>query len=209
MKYIPTKVMPSRPFRCRSHENTFCLGAYLSVPAKKAFFKQDKWMILLTPRTRQYSFFGFLLCVLTVLAPWLYLTMNQDLALFRKGEKQFFSGNYEKAAQYFIASIQRGVPTPKALNLLGDSYLSMGKSDQALEVFLDIRSMAPHDLNAMVKLAQVYFINRQAQTALSLLEEVLEQRPDHKIAMLWKARILAGKGDFDQAITIYTQILGE
>lgn len=144
-----------------------------------------------------------------LLIPWLYLTLNHELVLFRKGENSFFSGDYEKAARFFIQSIHVGGATPKKLNLLGDSYLAMDKFVEALDIFLKLRTTVPEDLNAMVKLAQAHTLNHQTQNALLLLEEVLEKKPDHKIAMLWQARILTGEGDFDRAINIYYQLLGE
>lgn len=163
----------------------------------------------MNPRIHQYFLYGFILCILMVSIPWLYVTLNQDIVWFRKGEKSFFAGEYEKAAGFFIRSVQVGQPAPKTLNLLGDSYLAMDKFPEALDAFSKLRSMVPGDLNAMVKLAQVLALNREPQKALLLLEEVLEKKPDHKIAMLWLARILTGKGDFDRAIDIYYQLLGE
>lgn len=137
------------------------------------------------------------------------MMVNQDIVKYRQAEKSFLKQDYHQAAQQMASSITAGGADSAKLNLLGDIYMALEKYDRALLAYADLSSMVPEDLNVLIKLADAYSLAGQTDMALEFMAKVLEQRPEFRTALLWKARILSRDQRFSQAIDLYYQALGD
>lgn len=163
----------------------------------------------LSPRTRQYILYALSICTLLAVVPWWYLKNNQEYLLYRQGDYFYSQEDFENAARYYSLAFEKGVNKPQLLNRLGDTYLALQEFGRALEVFLEMKAVMPENLSVKVKLAHVYSLNDMTDRALSTINQVLDIEPNQDTVLLWKARILAQDGQFQEAIEIYHDVLGK
>lgn len=163
----------------------------------------------MSPKIRQYLLYALSIFILLVLTPWWYMRINEEYVFYRRADNYYLDQDFEKAANNYYLAFQKGLNDPRLLNRLGDSYLALQDFDRALEIFLEMKSLMPENLSVQVKLAQAYALNNLGSKALDIISRVVDKRPDWKIALLWKARILSQNGQFKEAIEIYRQILDE
>lgn len=163
--------------------------------------------MIFSPKFRQYTLYFAAVLVLSVSVPLIYIQVNEDIVLFRKGEEKFLGGEFEDAADYFQASLDHGNRGLTVLTRLGDSYLALGRFEDALAVYETAGKIVPDNPYLFLKLAHVLSINGETAMALETVDDVLKDFPDWDQAKLIQARILAQDGRFQEAIDIYYQVL--
>ena len=134
---------------------------------------------------------------------------NEEYVFYRQGDYYYSRDNFQKAAQHYSMALEKGLSHPELLARLGDSCLAMHEFNRALDAFLEMKAMMPDNMSVRIKLAHAYSLNGMTDKALETVNRVLEMHPDWKTALVWKARILALEGHFQEAIAIYYDVLGE
>ena len=164
---------------------------------------------LFSAKTRQYTGFALMLLFLMLVTPWAYMHFNQEEVSWRKGQQAFAQGDYEQAAKYYSRALKKGKVNYMLLDRLGDSSLATDRPEQARQAFQALHQRYPDDERALLKLARAYWSISNAGQALDVVDQALELKSDWKNALFLRAQILAGKGNFEEAINIYYRILGE
>jgi tetratricopeptide (TPR) repeat protein len=87
---------------------------------------------------------------------------------------------------------------------LGHSYYSLGDYAKARAHYERLLAAMPEEMGPSVEalrgLALCHMRQGDPETALKLLDQVLELRPDHAEAHVFRARILLGEGRLDEAL---------
>jgi len=77
----------------------------------------------------------------------------------------------------------------------------------ATTLYADLLRLEPEDIQARMRLAEVFHQNSWNESALALLEEVFQRDPNHTPAHLLRAKIRRDEGDSDLAVEDYRQVL--
>jgi tetratricopeptide (TPR) repeat protein len=88
----------------------------------------------------------------------------------------------EHAYEYLQKALAARPTYPEALNNLGILYLRTRRPEEAIRSFEECMRVAPSYDQAYLNLARVYAIEGDRQKAKSVLEQLLQQHPDHRQA---------------------------
>lgn len=102
--------------------------------------------------------------------PNFYFTMGRILG--RQKEKQ------PEAIEYYNAAISLQPDFKDALNNLGTMYLSLGKLDEASDIFKRLLEKDPNDFNASSNYASILFQKKKFQEAYEWYDRSLKLKPD-------------------------------
>lgn len=158
---------------------------------------------------KQFIFYALLLICLIVTLPFIYLHFHQDVVLFRKAQNALKQEDYDKAIDHFIQAQKAGLNSINLLQDIGQSYMNMGRFDLAEDIYKELISKSPQDVNFKYQLAIIFFVRKKYDQALRLVKGLQNNVEPIKQVMFLKARILTAMGLFDLAISTYKQILGE
>ena len=87
-----------------------------------------------------------------------------------------------KAYEYLQRALQARPVYPEAVNNLGVLYLVTQRRDEAVASFDQCIHVAPAFDQAYLNLARVYALEGARDKARTIVLELLQQHPDHKLA---------------------------
>ncbi|HMB30808.1 MAG TPA: tetratricopeptide repeat protein [Desulfohalobiaceae bacterium] len=162
-----------------------------------------------TIKSRQYTVYFVVLFLCACSSFFGYHYFESEFVYFRKVENALTSGNNTLALKYFNQA-QQAVLHSRRLGLqLGNLFLANNQFKKAEKIFQSLLISRPKNISIRYKLALVMNINGRHNQALKLVNQLLKVKPGSHQVLFLKAKILTSLGDFDQAILIYREILGE
>lgn len=113
----------------------------------------------------------------------------------------------QQRADEAIDLLQRSLrsdPSHRASLLnLGHALVDQLRADEAQHVFADGLAHHPNDPDFLTGLATVAFTNRDYAAALSQLDAIVAQHPDHPLAQMFRGLTLRELRRYDEAITCF------
>lgn len=103
-------------------------------------------------------------------------------------------------------SVAAGALLDQAFRLLGDFYLKTRGIDAARIFIEEELAEAPNELTLRIMLAKIYYYSEEIHTALSMLEEILEDSPQALEAAELRASLLLDLKRWDEALEAFSQI---
>jgi tetratricopeptide (TPR) repeat protein len=132
-------------------------------------------------------------------------------------EKSQTLGDPNSLAKISLAEITKAAAAPampyngndihidpaEGLNHKGEVFAHYGMNERALGIFSMVIKMSPNHLMAKLNMAASYYNNQEYIKAISILERVLLQQPNHEHQLAHRillARAYTQQGDFEPAI---------
>ena len=106
-------------------------------------------------------------------------SQKKKMAHFTKGNSYYNSEEYKKAELEFKNAIKIDSNFSKAYLKLGDTMMKTGRVHEAFEAYLRAEKLEPENTEALINLAEFYFLGKDEKTALEKIEKIL--RLDKKI----------------------------
>lgn len=98
----------------------------------------------------------------------------------------------------------RNDPSHRSSRLnLGHALVDQLRTDEAQRVFTDGLTYYPNDPDILAGLATVAYTNRDYAVALSQLDAILAQHPDHLLAQMFRGLTLRELRRYDEAVTCF------
>ncbi len=138
-----------------------------------------------------------------------YHIFQADRVLFRRGERSFAGGDFQKAADYYAAALAGGLKSPALLSNLTEAYFALGEKRKASTVLNEFISEYPDESDALFRLGSWYLREGSFDEAADIYRHILRRLPENAAARLYLARALTWAGQPDQAIREYRILLGE
>ena len=135
----------------------------------------------------------FLVIVLDVLCVW-----AQDISELLSQAQDFYEqGNYQAAILKYTAVISKDPNNKQAIMELGDSFLAMGDTSEAVSFFKKAIDLYPNDLEGYRRLAYFYFYSNKFQESFDVLRKAyLKNQENPKAKALYAVGYLIyGKED--------------
>ncbi len=164
-------------------------------------------MSAISPKLRQYMIYGTLAFSLLLVVPTAYQILQRPKIQLFHANQLFQNGHFEEATEWYRLVLSSGLETPTVLNRLADAYLARREFALAIPIYTRLIQLDPNDLKTMLKLAELYVLQQNTARAIGLIENVLQRRPDWRLARVAHARVLTIAGRFDEAIADYCLIL--
>ncbi|MBQ9244961.1 tetratricopeptide repeat protein [bacterium] len=119
----------------------------------------------------------------------------------------FKAGEYEKAADAFILSLENDKNNPNILNNIGLCYSKLAKDDLAIEYFIKTLSFNSKSVQTYINLADVYFRNKRIIDAINLLENGVTLMPQEIALKHYLSRFYLEDCRYDLAMEQLFEIL--
>ena len=156
---------------------------------------------------RQYLIYGTLAFSLLLAVPIAYQILQRPKIQLFYADQLFQNGHFEEATEWYKLALSSGLETPTILNRLADAYLARREFDLAIPIYTRLIQLDSNDLKIMLKLAELHVLQQNTAQAIGLIDNVLQRRPDWRLARVAHARVLTIAGRFDEAIVDYCLIL--
>lgn len=111
----------------------------------------------------------------------------------------YYLGEPELAMQYLESAEKIEKTNSRILNLKGMIYLSLGQTENALNLFNEILKTYPNDVSAHFGLAEIQLAEGRFSGAKKEYEEALKRQGDNKKALLSLSLLCAYTNDFASA----------
>ena len=133
-------------------------------------------------------------------------------ALLVRADLEYNAGNYP-AAVIDLRNILHADPDWKeALRLLAETLLRQKRYDLAIDTLKRLADVAPSDIKARIRLAQMMQLNGEGKKAVTLITQVIKQAPENPVAWESAARLAIDNHEWllaDQAIVALDKIDGQ
>lgn len=116
--------------------------------------------------------------------------------------------NYSKALTYLNSAIALNPSNPALYNLQGEIFAFQGNEAAAINAFKKSIAAKPEFLRSYSDLATIYAKRGDAEFAIDQLKSVLSVKPDSYDAKLKIADIYSDSGKYNQAIKVYSELVG-
>jgi len=103
-----------------------------------------------------------------------------EIAL-EEGQKAFFRQDFETALKHFLVAVEKGKDDPNYLYFLGNTYLKMGRKEEARKTLEALLEKKPHHVNATVALADLLYEERDWEQVAKLLKAIVEFKHNYHI----------------------------
>lgn len=120
-------------------------------------------------------------------------------ALLIKAQTLVEKGAYQDAVSILRTLVRDRANDVDALGLLGESLLSQGYTDLALDTFAQLVQVAPANVPAKVRLAQIYGLSGEPARAKELLTLVTKLAPEYPVGWESVARVALEEKDWPNA----------
>lgn len=120
-------------------------------------------------------------------------------AWFHLSQVSFYLGEPDLALQYLENAEKTEKDTSRINNLKGMIFLSLGRHDEANEIFNSILKKYPNDVNAHFGLAELQLYDGRFSGAKKEYDEALKRQGDNKKALLSIALLYAYTRDFTES----------
>jgi len=147
--------------------------------------------------------------LVTLLTTAMYHICNPQWILFRKGEAYFHNEEYSKAIFCYERLRDLNFNNPDFLRHLGIAYSATGNPDKAVSAYEALLACCPEAQHDVLVLASLYAEQDNVDRALDLLKTLTDTGSVTRLATIYRARILAKSGRFEEAIHEYRKALGE
>lgn len=129
------------------------------------------------------------------------------------GEVRIVKKKYEEAVEFlkdFLTNnaSQSGAENLKSLSTLGKALCLSGKFEDALLIFERLEAKSPKNLSHKIMAGDALLGLDNVEKAEGKYNEVLEKDPEHKDALVGKAKVSAVQGDFEESKTFFAKIEG-
>lgn len=137
------------------------------------------------------------------------LTPDDPEVLFNLGLAYYHKSQYPAAEQRFLRALEIRKDYSPARNYLGDTYLRMGRWDDAIAQFRIVSEdlFATDQENAGINLGLAYLGKGDTATALSVLRPRVAAHPQNPTAHLFLGRVYYAEGKVNLAISEYREAL--
>ena len=119
----------------------------------------------------------------------------------------FKATDYEKAVESFLKVLDEDKNNPNILNNIGLCYAKLAKDDLAIEYFLKALSFNPKSVQTYIKLADVYYRNKNIIEAINLLENGVTLMPQEIALKHYLSRFYVEDCRYDLAMDQLFEIL--
>ena len=103
-----------------------------------------------------------------------------EIAL-EEGQKAFFKQDFENALKHFKIAAEKGKDDPNYLYFLGNTYLKMGRKEEARKEFEALLEKKPNHINATVALADLLYKEQDWKQVATLLKGIVEFKHNYHI----------------------------
>lgn len=103
-----------------------------------------------------------------------------EIAL-EEGQKAFFKQDFENALKHFKIAAEKGKDDPNYLYFLGNTYLKMGRKEEARKEFEALLEKKPNHINATVALADLLYKEQDWKQVAKLLKGIVEFKHNYHI----------------------------
>lgn len=124
------------------------------------------------------------------------LDANQLMAAF------YITNGQRKEGEPFLKTFARLTPSLEGKLVLADFYLTDGRLAEAAAVVEPLRKQADGFVPATLRLAAIRYQERRDEEAYRLVDEILARDPQDELALLLKARFLAGNEKYPEALAL-------
>ncbi|MGE4351996.1 MAG: tetratricopeptide repeat protein [Bdellovibrionales bacterium] len=131
---------------------------------------------------------------------------NNVDALFIQAQLLYDLGDYQQAIVVLRTVVRDHPEFSEALQLLGESLLSQGHLDLAMDTFVQLTQIAPEDLPSKVRLAQIYAAHDEPENGIKLLSLVTKADPKYSVGWESLARIAIQMKRWDLALSAIDEL---
>ncbi len=131
---------------------------------------------------------------------------TKSITHFMYGEIYRSSGNYTYANLEYKRALEYDT-TVTILNAIGESYIALGKPNQASDYFEKALGLDPNDEIAGLNVIDLYMKNQRYEEVIPLLEAKLKIDPDIPEYMQWLAEAYRGVKDYASSISILDKMI--
>lgn len=156
-------------------------------------------------KTIPFAIVLVLLCACTTAT---YRYLNEDLVLYRAGERFYEKAEYTKAAASFKSALQKGFANEGILPRLGRALLESGDLPEASLVYKELFELHRNVEEALM-IAGMSVEQESFDVAIELYGIILEYDPRYRPALMGLARVFVRVGRFEEAIDLYREVLRE
>ncbi|MBN2479486.1 MAG: tetratricopeptide repeat protein [Parachlamydiales bacterium] len=150
------------------------------------------------------KFISFLL-ILVILTTISYIFIQPKWVAYRKAENYLEEKRYEKALNYYVKAIKKGIDPDLITKNLHRTALIVGDYPKVIKAYEDLIKKHPDDEDLIVGLGTFYIYQNEVDKAIKLYEEALLNTTDYKIKFaLAKAYLLEEK--YSESIRLYKEI---
>jgi tetratricopeptide (TPR) repeat protein len=129
--------------------------------------------------------------------------------IIKRGELRLLMGDNEGAIQDGLNVLKTDVNNYGAYDLISSVYQKMGDFSKAIPYFKKMLGLQPDNTHVSYNLAVSYKNTNQLESALKLLNEIIERYPNSSVFYIARASIFilkgertAAKTDYDKAISV-------
>ena len=137
----------------------------------------------------------------------LILEVNNPHTLRLLGVVAAQKAEYEKAIEYFLATIKIAPEYSVAYSNLGNVYTKLRQFDQALSAYEQAARLDPQDAETWSNAGVVFFELKQFEEAISLYDKALAIDPNYAEALCNKGNALDELKRYEEAIACYEKAL--
>lgn len=130
-----------------------------------------------------------------------------DVAAYNLALAQYSAGKLQECSATLEEARKSGVRTADVLNLLGQSYAELGKSDSAAGVLKEALRRYPRDERNYVSLTRILIEEDSTVEALELIERGLKEIPNSAALLVQHGYLLMTVGRHKEAEKDYRQVL--
>jgi adenylate cyclase len=117
-----------------------------------------------------------------------------------------FDGDFAKSADYYRKALALAPNNIRVLNGSAVLLQDLGRIDESLRVYRELARRDPLSTTAHHNLAIGYFAAGDLEAAKAQLDEALTLSPDMILARIWRARIYAMQGEYQQALDAFNAV---
>lgn len=137
---------------------------------------------------------------------------NNREALFVRAQMLFENGEYQEVVASLRTIVRDNPKAVEALQLLGETLLTQGYLDLAIDTFNQLTDVDITSMPAKVRLAQLYALRGDTQRALQILALVTKLKPEYPVGWESTARVSIGAKDWvkaEEAIKVLESLNGQ
>lgn len=106
----------------------------------------------------------------------LYRLTHQEWITFREAETEYNKKNFKQAIRLYEMSLDEGLSHFFMSANLGNSYVALGKFNEAIAVFKDYLAYHPYDREARLSLAKALSWTGNTKEAEEEYQKILEEK---------------------------------
>ena len=123
--------------------------------------------------------------------------------LAEEAQRSLASGKYAVAERDYGQLLKLGIRSPSLYSNLGVVYMKTGRFDQAIQVFLNAKDLAPNVAGVRLNLGLAYFRKHEFKQAASYFGDTLTLDPDNLQARYLKGECHFMLDEFSDAIASF------